>query len=233
MFHTVRAQPTYVELHYRPCDWTSPPPGHCSRPGRPSDSTRIPVLMFRVITFTASALFPLLPSPPLLLLKVNYFHWQNLLQYTSLVSSVNVQAILGTQQRRQLLFIEWESIWIPLWVTCPSIFICVQKRYFLRACAISFFPVTPPTLFITPVVEDFHFIFALALIFYFIWIPSLVLFSAYKKLKREKKISLNYVNVFLWIASLEMRALLLKEKMNLLWFSNVHMLVYKVLSIFF
>lgn len=99
MFHTVRAQPTYVELHYRPCDWTSPPPGHCSRPGRPSDSTRIPVLMFRVITFTASALFPLLPSPPLLLLKVNYFHWQNLLQYTSLVSSVNVQAILGTQQK--------------------------------------------------------------------------------------------------------------------------------------
>lgn len=66
-----------------------------------------------------------------------------------------------------------------------------------------------------PIIKDFHFIFALALTFHLISIPLYSSFLLYKKQKKQKKPQLNYVNIFLWIGPLEMRASLWR-KMNLL-----------------
>jgi len=50
-----------------------------------------------------------------------------------------------------------------------------------------FFPITPPTLLTTPIIEDFNFIFALALIFHSIWISSRFLLSSHKKAEAREK----------------------------------------------
>jgi len=80
---------------------------------------------------------------------------------------------------------------------------------------ISFFPTAPLSQFTLPIIKDFHFIFALALIFHLISIPSLFPLSSQKKKKkteeREKSLTKLCKYLFMNCASRD-ESFIMKEK---------------------
>lgn len=115
------------------------------------------------------------------------FHWQNLLQYTSVVCSVYAQAILGMQQKVAFAIYKQGAAWSPLCIMGLSIFICLKEEFPMSLWDF-LLPLTQPTLFtVSIIVEicwDFHF-------FSFEFDSFRISFPSHKESKRENHSSLD------------------------------------------